>query len=95
MAGINETISTPGEVLVEEFLEPLGITLLQLAQAIGKPESDISDIIHNKSVITAEMAWLLSQALGTTPGFWLNLQDTYLLKELDTSKYHVEHLVEL
>ena len=57
----------------------MGISQYRLAKARG---------------ITAEMAWLLGQALGTTPQFWLNLQSTYDLKTLNTSKLpHVEALV--
>lgn len=86
MTTIDEIVSTPGEILVEEFLEPLGISQYRLAKAIGKPQSAISDIVHGRRAITAEMAYLLSQALGTTPEFWTNLEATYQLKTLDTAK---------
>lgn len=86
MTTIEEMISTPGEILVEEFLEPLGISQYRLAKAIGKPQSAISDIVHGRRAITAEMAWLLGKALGTSPQFWLNLDTTYRLKTLDESK---------
>jgi addiction module HigA family antidote len=76
----NNYISTPGEILLEEFLEPLGISQYRLAKTIHKPQSAISEIIHGKRAITVEMAWLLSEALGTTPEFWLNLETTYQLK---------------
>lgn len=78
-------ISTPGEILKEEFLIPLGISQYRLAKAIGKPESAISAIVNGHRSISVEMAWLLSKALGTTPDFWLNLETTYQLKMLDTS----------
>ena len=77
MTTINDFISTPGDVLTEEFLKPLGISQYRLAKAIGKPQSAISDIVRGKRRITAEMAYLLSEALGTTPEFWLNLEKTY------------------
>lgn len=94
MTTINDYISTPGEILVEEFLQPLGISQYRLAKAIGKPQSAISDIVHGRRAITAEMAWLLGQALGTTAQFWLNLQNTYDLKTIDTTKFpHVKKLV--
>ena len=83
---IHDYISTPGEILLEEFLEPLGISQYRLAKAIGKPASAITDIVHGRRSITAEMAWLLGEALGTTAQFWLNLQATYDLKTLDKSK---------
>ena len=83
---INDYISTPGEILLEEFLEPMGVSQYRLAKAVGKNQSTISDIVHGRRAITAEMAWLLSQALGTSAQFWLNLQTTYDLKTLNTSQ---------
>lgn len=80
-----EYISTPGEILKEEFLEPLGISQYRLAKAIGKPESAISAIVNGRRSISVEMACLLAQALGTTPEFWLNLESTYQLKTFDAS----------
>lgn len=82
----HEYISTPGEVLLEEFLEPLGISQYRLAKAIHKPQSAISEIVHGKRAITAEMAVLLGKALGTTPRFWMNLEATYQLKSLDGAR---------
>ncbi len=82
---IDDFISTPGEILLEEFLIPLGISQYKLAKAIGKPQSAISDIVHGRRVITVEMAWLFAKALGTSPEFWLRLQTNYELKTLDTS----------
>lgn len=91
MTTINGYISTPGEILLEEFLEPMGISQYRLAKVIGRPQSAVADVVHGRRAITAEMAWLLGQALGTTPQFWLNLQNTYDLKTIDTSKLpHVE-----
>lgn len=94
MTTTNEIISTPGEILLEEFLEPLGISQYRLAKAIGKPQSAVADIVHGRRSITPEMAWLLGEALGTTAQFWLNLENTYRLKTLDTEKLKpVEKLV--
>lgn len=94
MTTIHSYISTPGEILLEEFLEPMGISQYRLAKAISKPQSAISDIVNGRQGITAEMAWLLGEVLGTTAQFWLNLQSTYDLKTIDTSKLpHVEALV--
>lgn len=86
MTTINDYISTPGEILREEFLRPLGISQYRLAKAIGKSQSAVSDIVNGRRSITAEMAWLLGSALGTTPQFWLNLQTTYDLKTIDASR---------
>ena len=83
---ITDYISTPGEILKEEFLEPMGISQYRLAKAIGKPESAVSEIVRGRRSITVEMAWLLSRALGTTPDFWLNLESTYQLKTFDSSR---------
>lgn len=83
MTTIHDILSTPGEILLEEFLVPLGISQYRLAKAIGKPQSAISDIVNGKRSITPEMAWLLGRALGTTPQFWLNLESTYQLKLLE------------
>lgn len=94
MTTINDYVSTPGEILLDEFLRPLGISQYRLARAIGKPQSAISDIVNGRRAITAEMACLLARALGTTPQFWLNLQTTYDLKTVDTATLpHVDVLV--
>ena len=85
MSITNPYISTPGEILLEEFLQPLGISQYRLAKAIGKPQSAVSDVVNGRRAITPEMAWLLSRALGTTPEFWLNLEATYRLKTIDES----------
>ena len=64
----------PGEVLREEFLVPLGQTQVALAAHIGVPVQRINELVRGKRGVTPETAWLLSQALDTTPEFWLNLQ---------------------
>lgn len=77
--------STPGEILNEEFLEPLGISRYRLAKAIGVSETAIGEIIHGRRRITTAMAWRLGKALGTTPDFWSNLQSDYDLLTFDPS----------
>jgi addiction module HigA family antidote len=67
----------PGEILLEEFLKPLGITQVAFARHIDAPVQRINEIIRGKRGVTSETAWLFSQALGTTPEFWINLQTTY------------------
>ncbi len=86
MTTTHDVVSTPGEILLEEFLHPLGISQYRLAKAIGKPQSAISDIVHGRRAITAEMAWLIGEALGTSAEFWLDLETTYQLKTLDTAR---------
>ena len=67
----------PGEILAEEFLKPLGLTQVALADHIGVPVQRVNEVVRGKRGITAETAWLLSGAFGTTPGFWINLQTSY------------------
>jgi len=67
----------PGEMLLEEFLKPLGITQVAFAAHIGVSFKRINEIVNGRRAITPQTAWLLSKALGTTPQFWMNLQTTY------------------
>ncbi len=70
----NRIPTHPGEILLEEFLEPLGLTQVAFAAHLGVPTQRINEIIRGKRGVTPDTAWLLAQALGTTPEFWLNLQ---------------------
>lgn len=70
-------MTSPGEMLLKEFLVPMCITSGDLARHIGKKTKEIENIIENKSKITPEIAWLLSQAFGTSPELWMNLQTNY------------------
>ena len=67
----------PGEILSEEFLKPLDLTQVALAEHIGVPVQRVNEIVRGKRGVTAETAWLLSGAFGTTPDFWINLQASY------------------
>ncbi len=67
----------PGEILVEEFLEPLGLTQTYLAQKLGVPIQRINEIARGKRGITPETAWLLAGAFEISPQFWMNLQVHY------------------
>jgi len=69
--------SHPGIILSEEFLNPLGITQVALAERLEVPTQRVNEIVRGKRGITPATAWLLSQAFGTTPQFWLNLQADY------------------
>ncbi len=75
---------SPGEVLNEEFLKPMNITAYRLANITHMPQSRISNIIKGTRRITADTAMRLSKAFGTTPEFWLNLQNRY---DIDTIRY--------
>ncbi len=70
----NRTPTHPGEILLEEFLKPLGVTQVAFAAHIGVPLQRINEITRGRRGVTAETAWLLSRALGTTPQLWLTLQ---------------------
>jgi len=67
----------PGEILLEEFLNPLGISQYRLAQAIAVPPRRINEIVHGKRGISPDTALRLARALGTTDRFWMNLQTRY------------------
>jgi addiction module HigA family antidote len=71
----------PGEILLEEFLKPLGISQVAFAAHIGVPVQRINELVRGKRGVTPETAWLLSQALNTTPEFWLNLQMAFDLTQ--------------
>jgi addiction module HigA family antidote len=66
--------TSPGEILQEEFLKPLGLTQKQLANHIGCDLKVINRIVNGHSAVTAEMAVRLAAALNMTPEFWLNAQ---------------------
>ena len=71
----------PGEVLLEDFLNPMGISQYRLAQDISVPARRINEIVHGTRRITADTALRLSRYFGTTEGFWLNLQTRFDLEE--------------
>lgn len=73
----NRVPTHPGLVLREEFLVPLGQTQVALAAHIGVPIQRVNELVRGKRGVTPETAWLLSQALDTTPEFWLNLQASH------------------
>ena len=86
----------PGEVLLEEFLNPLAISQNRLARAMGVPPRRINEIVHGKRAITADTALRLAAALGTSEKFWLGLQADYDLdnaRKLVSDTQHIERLV--
>lgn len=68
---------TPGEILLEEFIKPLGITQYRLAKEIGVPQRRIGEIIAGKRSITTDTSLRLSRFFGTSDGFWIGLQTDY------------------
>ena len=78
----------PGEVLLEEFLKPLGISQNRLARAMGVPPRRINEIVHGKRAITADTALRLARALGTSEQFWMGLQADHDLEEARKAARH-------
>ena len=76
----------PGEILSEEFLKPMGISQNRLARDIDVNAARINEIVHGRRGITADTALRMAKYFGTTPEFWLNLQNRYdlLVAERDT-----------
>ena len=70
----------PGEVLLEEYLEPFGLSQYRLAQDISVPARRINEIVHGKRAVTADTALRLARYFSTTERFWLNLQARFDLE---------------
>ena len=75
----------PGEILMEEFLKPMGISQYRLAKDITVPPRRINEIVHGKRAITADTALRLGRFFGMSPHFWLNLQTRYDLEITEDS----------
>ena len=71
----------PGEVLLEEFLVPMGISQYKLAKDLKIPQTRVSEIVKRKRRITADTALRLSRYFGTSAKFWLGLQDDFDIEE--------------
>jgi addiction module HigA family antidote len=67
----------PGEILLEEFLQPLGMSQAAFAEKIGWTKARVNELIRGKRGVTAEAALDLADVLGTSPKLWMNLQATY------------------
>ena len=74
---------SPGEILLLEFLEPMGLSQNALARAIGVPPRRINEIVLGKRAVTADTDLRLARYFGTSPEFWLNLQSLYELRLAD------------
>jgi addiction module HigA family antidote len=70
----------PGEILLEEFLKPLGVSQYQLAKAVSVPARRINEIVHGQRRISADTALRLARYFGTSERFWINLQARYDLE---------------
>ena len=67
----------PGEILLKDFLEPLGLSQYRVAKALNVPPRRINEIVLGKRAVTADTALRLARYFGTSDRFWLNLQDAY------------------
>ena len=76
----------PGEILLEEFLKPLGVSQYRLAKDLDIPESRVSDIVHHTRGITADTALRLARYFNTSHELRLNLQDRYDVEEAQRTK---------
>jgi antitoxin HigA-1 len=81
----------PGEVLLEEFLEPMNVSQYRLAKDISVPPRRVNEIVHGKRAITADTALRLSRYFGTSDRFWLNLQIRY---DLEVEKERLQNRLE-
>lgn len=71
---------TPGEILREDFMDPLGLSAAALARALGVPANRITALLKGERGVTADTALRLSRYFGTTPEFWMRLQSEYELR---------------
>jgi len=81
----------PGEILRDEFLTPMGISVYELANAIKVPRSRANDIVLGRRAITTDTAMRLGRYFGMSPEFWINLQARY---NLDVANRTVRHKIE-
>jgi addiction module HigA family antidote len=81
----------PGEILREEFLEPMGISVYELANAIKVPRSRVNEIVQGQRAVTTNTAIRLGRYFGTSPEFWMHLQLRY---ELDVAERTTRRRIE-
>jgi len=83
----------PGEILKEEFLDPMNISAYRLAKDTGIPQTRVADIVHGRRRITADTALRLGKYFGVSARFWLGLQDDYdLEEELEAKEAEIERI---
>lgn len=81
---------TVGQMLLTEFMEPLGLEISELAQAMGVHRNSLSRIVHDKGALTPSMAIKLAAALGNTPEFWLDIQHGVEVWDVRHNAYDAE-----
>lgn len=81
-AGLRKKLSPvhPGEILLEDYMKPLGLSQYRVARDIGVPPRRVNEIVHGKRAVTADTSLRLSRYFGTSERFWLNLQARYDLE---------------
>jgi addiction module HigA family antidote len=77
MFSLNRQPTHPGEILKCDYLEPLGLSITQVAKSLGVSRKALSGIVNERKSVTPEMALRLGRAFNTSPGLWLNLQKNY------------------
>ena len=87
----NRISTHPGTILLKEYLKPMGLTQKKLADHLDIPIQRVNEIVRGKRGISPDTAWLLSEALNTSPEFWLNLQAMYDLSSSRPDR-HIEPL---
>jgi len=90
----NRTATHPGKILLHELLEPLGITQKAFATHLGIPIQRVNELVRGNRGVSPDTAWLLSEALKTSPEFWLKLQAMHDLSASRPQR-HVEPLFPL
>ncbi len=81
----------PGDILLQEFLEPMELSQVELAHRMGVSVQRVNTLVNGKRDVTAETAILLGRVLKTTPEFWMNLQDARDLYEAQEHLVHAAH----
>lgn len=76
----------PGEIILEDVIRPLGMSVHAFAQALRVPATRMSEIVHGRRSVTADTALRLAQYLGTTARIWIDLQATFDLKIAEAAK---------
>lgn len=89
----NAILSTPGEILQEEFMEPYKISAYRLSKATGLSQTAIGEIIHGERAITMRTAYLFGKAFGTSAEFWYNLQKDYDMLSFDPTGIDAQPVV--
>ena len=84
----------PGEVLREEYLTELGLSVAQLAQALGVSRQSINELVREKRSVSPDMALRLARYFGTTAQFWLNMQNNIdLWNSMDIDRESIDNIV--